>query len=648
MLTLAASNGHAVGIALALIFVLGVGAQWLAWKIRVPSILLLLLIGILAGPVARSVLKDTAFLNLALDPNELFGSDVLLAAVGIAVSLILYEGGLTLNFKELRSTWKPVTLLVSVGAIVTWIVAGLSAYYIFDLDRSIAILLGAILIVTGPTVVGPLLNHIRPSGDSGLVLKWEGIVIDPIGVLAAVLVFEVIAAQSSQELAAQAADSSQVQFVLVAIAKTIVAGFGFGLLAAFLLRTVMNRFLVPDYLQNPVSLMLVVGAFTASNEIMPESGLLATTVMGIALGNQKKVDVHHILEFKENLRVLLIGALFIVLSARLEIDQLQQLDWFNVLLYLAVLILIARPAAVFIATIGAGLSLNERMFIAWLAPRGIVAAAAASLFSLGLGTPDADRVVPLTFSVIIGTVAFYGLTAPWAAKMLKIADQNPQGILFVGAPKWARAIALTMHKRGFKVLMIDTNRANVRLARMEGLSAIQDNILTLPDITDLDLRGIGRVFACTPNDEVNTLSLQRFMGYFETSKLYQIHPVKTKKTPDEGQHAERRWRTLFRADADYQGLENSLEHGGVIKATTISDEFTYSSYQTLYGSSIIPLFTVKPSGSIVVWTTDKPADPTSGDTIIAIVNPDELFVGGPFLLDNEDDEDSTATQDISS
>lgn len=634
MITLAASSGHAVGIALALIFVLGVGAQWLAWKIRVPSILLLLLIGILAGPVARAVLEGTALYEFALNPDSLFQSDVLLAAVGIAVGLILYEGGLTLNFKELRSTWKPVTLLVSIGALVTWVVAGVSAYYIFNLDRSIAILLGAILIVTGPTVVGPLLNHIRPSGDSGLVLKWEGIVIDPIGVLAAVLVFEVIAASG---------EVNDVNFVIMAIIKTIVAGTGFGLLAAFLLRTVMTRFWVPDYLQNPVSLMLVVGAFTASNEVMPEAGLLATTVMGIALANQKKVDVHHILEFKENLRVLLIGALFVVLSARLQIDQLAQLDWFRVLLFLVVLIVIARPLAVFLATIGAGMSLNERIFIAMLAPRGIVAAAGASIFSLGLGTEDAKQIVPLTFSVIIGTVAFYGLTTPWAAKMLKVADQNPQGILFVGAPRWARTIALALHDRGFKVLMIDTNRSNVRAARMQGLHAIQDNILTLSDITDLDLRGVGRVFACTPNDEVNTLALQRFKGYFDTASLYQVTPTNTKKSLDEGHHTDHRWRPLFSKDGDYASLEHTLSTGGVIKATTISDEFSFNSYQTLYGSSLIPLFTLRVSGTLVVWTPEKPAIPSSGDTIIAIVNPDELFVGGPFLIEEDEEESDIDT-----
>ncbi len=623
MVTLAASSNHSVGIALALIFVLGVGAQWLAWKIRIPSILLLLLAGILSGPVARSLFEGSPF---AINPDALFDSDVLLAAVGLAVGLILYEGGLTLNFKELQSTWKPVTLLVTVGAIVTWIIAAFSAYYIFDLDRPIAILLGAILIVTGPTVVGPMLAHIRPSGDTGLILKWEGIVIDPIGVLAAVLVYEVISVNSAMN------DASS---ILQAIGVTLVAGTGLGIIAAFMLQTLLTRFWVPDYLQNPVSLMLVVAAFTASNQIMPESGLLATTVMGIALGNQKKVDVHHILEFKENLRVLLIAALFIVLSARLQIDQLAQLDWLRVFFFLAVLVLIARPASVFIATLGAGLTWRERMFVAWLAPRGIVAAAGASIFSLGLDIEGANQLVPLTFSVIIGTVAFYGLTTPWASKMLGIADQNPQGIIFIGAPAWARAIAKVLSDRGFKTLMIDTNRANVREARMAGLTAIQDNILTVPDITDLDLRGIGRVFANTPNDEVNTLSLQRFKGYFESSSLFQLPTLKSKKQSEDKQ-SEHRWRVLFRRDANYAGLESRVQNGWVIKATTISDEFTFKDFRTLYGSSAIPLFMLSPGKVLWVSTIDKPVEPSSGDTIIALVNPDELFVMAPMFEDAEE------------
>ncbi len=617
-MTVLAASDSMVGLALAMIIVLGVGAQWLAWKIRIPSILLLLIFGILAGPVMRSLFEGSP---LAIAPDELFDKDVLLSLVGIAVGLILYEGGLTLNFKELQTTWKPVTLLVTTGALVTWIIAGISAYYLFGLDRQIAILLGAILIVTGPTVVGPMLAHIRPSGDSGLILKWEGIVIDPIGVGVAVLVFEAITSDTANGMSP----------VLKSIAITIFAGGGLGVLAAFILQNVLTRFWVPDYLQNPVSLMLVITTFTLSNMIMPESGLLATTVMGIALGNQKKVDVHHILEFKENLRVLLIAMLFIILAARLQISQLQDLNWWAVFGFLFILIVVARPAAVFLATVGAGLSWRERMFIAWIAPRGIVAAAAASIFSSGLeghGFTGSDNLVPLTFAVIIGTVAFYGLTTPWASKLLGVADQNPQGIIFIGAPSWVRSIAKVLSDRGFKVFLVDTNRQNVRDARMDHLPALQDNILTISDISQLDLRGIGHVFATTPNPEVNTLSLQRFKGYFETSRLFTL-PVaqsKSKKGHDESSSEHRKWRMLFSQQADYGGLESRIHNGWVIKATTISDEFTYDDYHTLYGSTAIPLFTISPVGTLTVSTIDKPVEPESGSTVISLVNPEELFV----------------------
>ncbi|MGV6814994.1 MAG: cation:proton antiporter [Phycisphaerales bacterium] len=604
-----------MSLSLAMVIVLGVGAQWLAWRIRIPSILLLLVFGILSGPVARAIFGDGAF---SINPDALFDKDVLLSLVGIAVGLILYEGGLTLNFRELRSTWKPVTLLVTTGALVTWIIAGIAAYYMFGLDRPIAVMLGAILIVTGPTVVGPMLTHIRPSGNTGLILKWEGIVIDPIGVGAAVLVFEAITSDTA----------NGIMPVLESIAITLGTGIGLGVFAALLLQNVLAKFWVPDYLQNPLSLMLVIATFTVSNMIMLESGLLACMVMGIALGNQKKVDVHHILEFKENLRVLLIAVLFIVLAARLQIEQLADLEWFAVFGYLFVLILIARPASVFLATVGAGLSWRERMFIAWLAPRGIVAAAGAAIFSMGLEYEQvggSEQLVPITFSVIIGTVAFYGLTTPWAAKILGVADQNPQGVLFIGAPDWARSFAKVLTQRGIRVMLIDTNRANVREALMADLPSVQENILTLTDLGQLDLRGIGRVFAATPNDEVNTLALQRFKGYFESSNLYKLSPRKERKQVDESAD-HMKWRHLFDADANYDYLENCVHRGWVIKATTISDEFSFEDYHTLYGASTIPFATISPSGTLSIATIDKPIEPVSGDTIIAIVNPDDLFV----------------------
>jgi NhaP-type Na+/H+ or K+/H+ antiporter len=614
ILTLGAGGGAGIGTALTAVLLLGIGAQWVAWRLKIPSILLLLIFGLLAGPVMRQLTDGGAF---SINPDEIFGSDLLLALVGISVGMILYEGGLTLKFSEVRSSWRSVAMMVTVGAFVTWMVALLSAKWILGLSTPIATLLGAVLIVTGPTVIGPMLSHIRPSGASGLILKWEGIVIDPIGVAVAVLVFEAIVAQPG---------THSLDVTINAILTTLVAGILLGVASALLLKEVLNRYLVPDYLQNPVSLMLVIATFTASNMIYPESGLLATTVMGIVLVNQKKVDIHHILEFKENLRVLLISVLFIVLAARLRIEDLQQLDWIEVFGFIGVLIVVARPLGVFLSTLGAGLRWQERIFLCLMAPRGIVAAAAASIFALGLEKAEIEgfeTIVPLTFSVIIGTVAFYGLTAPWAARKLGVSDPNPQGVLFIGASGWVRGLALVLQKRGIRVHLIDTNRSNIRHAVMNGLPATYGNVLTMGDLTDIDLRGIGRVFANTPNDEVNTLVLQSFKGYFDSSSMYRLTRKVTKSS--EAGKAEGMGRILFDEDLGYSDLEDHLHDGWVIKATNISNEFSFEDYKTLYGSSAVALCTMR-DGVMSVCTVDSPAAPVAGDTIISLVNPDELFM----------------------
>ena len=614
ILTLGAGGGDGIGVALTAVLLLGIGAQWVAWRLKIPSILLLLIFGLLAGPVMRQVTQSGPF---SINPDEIFGLDLLLALVGISVGMILYEGGLTLKIREVRSSWRSVAMMVTVGAFVTWMVALLSAKWILGLSTPIATLLGAVLIVTGPTVIGPMLAHIRPSGASGLILKWEGIVIDPIGVAVAVLVFEAIVAQPG---------THSLDVTINAILTTLAAGILLGVASALLLKEVLNRYLVPDYLQNPVSLMLVIATFTTSNMIYPESGLLATTVMGIVLVNQKKVDIHHILEFKENLRVLLISVLFIVLAARLRIEDLQRLDWIEVFGFIAVLIVVARPLGVFLSTLGAGLRWQERVFLCLMAPRGIVAAAAASIFALGLEKAEIEgyeSLVPLTFSVIIGTVAFYGLTAPWAARKLGVSDTNPQGVLFIGASGWVRGLALVLKKRGIRVHLIDTNRMNIRDAMMEGLPAIYGNVLTMGDLSDLDLRGVGRVFATTPNDEVNTLVLQSFKGYFESSSMYRLSRKTTK--PTEGGKSEGIGRVLFDDEIGYTDLEDHLHDGWVIKATNISSEFSFEDYKTLYGSAAVALCTLR-DGIMTVSTVDSPAAPIAGDTIISLVNPDELFM----------------------
>jgi NhaP-type Na+/H+ or K+/H+ antiporter len=358
------SPSEQIALSLVTIVVLGVSAQWLAWRLRVPSILLLLTFGFLAGPVTGLI-----------RPGPLLG-DLLLPLVKLATAVIMFEGGLSLKLAELRQAGSAVGRLVTVGFAVTWLGVAAAAWLVVGLEPRLALLLGAVLVVSGPTVVGPMLRQLRLRGRVGPILKWEGIAIDPLGALLALLVFQGLFVSRS-DIAGE---------VLAAMLRTLVCGGGLGLAAAFLLTFLLRRYWIPDFLQNAVTLLFLFSAFAASNLLQSESGLVAATVMGVALANQRAVAVEHIIAFKENLRVLLLACLFIVLPARLELVHF--LDWVGPasLAFVGALVLVVRPLAVFLATLGSDLDRRERLFLAWMAPRGIVAAAMASVFHLQLVT----------------------------------------------------------------------------------------------------------------------------------------------------------------------------------------------------------------------------------------------------------------------
>ena len=604
---------HAL-IALAGLIVLGVAAQWLAWRLGIASILLLLVAGFLAGPVSQQVLG-----HKLLDPNVLLG-DMLLPFVSLSVGLILYEGGLTLRLAELGQARAVVWRLVSIGAAVTWGLSSLAAWLMLDFEPPLAILLGAVLIVSGPTVIMPLLRHIRPTGRIGAILKWEGIVIDPIGAMVAVLVFEVILLPGIGDAAPQ---------VVVTLLKLILIGGGFGFIGGITLVHVLRWLWAPDYLENAVSIMFVVGVFTAAHRLQPESGLLAATVMGITLANQKMVDVKHLAEFKENLRVLLIGVLFILLAARLDVADVEYVGWPGVV-FLAVLMIVVRPLSVLLSTIGSSASRGERVLLAVMSPRGIVAAAVASVFALRLEEtyPQAAALVPMTFLVIIGTVSVSSLLAPSVSRRLGLADRKPQGLLLVGAHIWSRMIAEAVQKQGFRVLLVDTNRGHLAAARMAGLDTHNDSILAEHLLDEIDLGGTGRLIAATPNDWVNILTVHRFMRIFGRGEVYQVPPRKGGDSGDEShRHLHGRW--LFDEQLTHEQLTERVADGAVIKSTTLSDEFTYKSFLDHYGETAVPLFVVTPSRRLEVITADQPADPTPGDTLISLVDdPDDVTERG--------------------
>lgn len=317
-------------LGLTFILVLGIAASWLAWRLRLPSILVLLVFGFIAGPA-------TGFLN----PDDIFG-ELLLPIVSLSVAVLLFEGGLNLSIAELRKTGSVVFKLITVGVLITWLLGAGVAYFVLNLDLELAALLGAILVVTGPTVILPLLRHLRPSGQVGSILKWEGIVIDPIGAMLVVLVFQAIIAGGGQEAAS---------LIAISLAKTVFFGGVIGISGAVIIAQMLKRYWMPDFLHSVVSLALVILAFTASNYLQEDSGFLTVTIMGIVLANQKGVNVKHIIEFKENLRVLIISGLFILLTARLQLEELAKIGAGSIAL-LAVLILLARPISVALSTLG--------------------------------------------------------------------------------------------------------------------------------------------------------------------------------------------------------------------------------------------------------------------------------------------------------
>lgn len=587
------------------IIVIGILAQWIAWRIGLPSILLLLLFGFISGPV-------TGF----IEPDVIFGP-MLFPLISISVAIILFEGGLNLSIDEYRQTGGAVHRLITIGTVITWCLVSVAAFRVLGLKPHMAILLGSILVVSGPTVVAPLLAHVRPRGSIASILNWEGMLIDPIGALLAVLVYEVVLSSgTTREITSLA---------LGGLAKTVFVGGSIGIASAYTIVFLLKRYWIPDSLRSPMTLMTVILAFTLSNLYQSESGLLSVTIMGIVLANQRKVSIKNISGFVENLRVLLLSLLFIVLASRLDMDVLKFINARS-MIFLAILIVVVRPAAVFISTFFSELNFKEKLFISLLYPRGIVAAAIASIFAIHLvesGFPFADVLLPYTFITIVGTVVFYSIASPIAARLLKLSEPNPQGVLLVGGNAWAIDIAKALKEEGFNIFLTETNRYNVYSARLNGIRTHHGSIVSDNITRRLDLSGIGRLIALTPNDGVNSLASLHFKELFGSSEVYQLSPKENEKMPKEVVSIDLHGRFLFREGVDYTYLSKRFASGAIIKRTTLSEEYDYDTFLAQYGASTIPLFLITEAKLLTVFTIDDKIVPKAGQTLLSLVDPDE-------------------------
>ncbi|WP_035239810.1 cation:proton antiporter [Desulfobacter vibrioformis] len=580
------------------ILVAATACQWVAWRIKIPGIVFLLITGILSGPV----------LGL-LNPEEMMG-DLFFPFVSMSVALILFEGSLTLNFSEIRGLHIVVRNMVSFGMLVTWIITALAARLGLGLSWQISVLLGAITSVSGPTVIVPMLRTVRPNHNIANILRWEGIIVDPIGAAMAVLAYEFIISGSAQ----QAMGHTILVFVrLVATGVVIgaVCGYGFGM--------AIRKHWIPEFMHNLFAFSLVLGAFVFSNHLQHESGLVTVTVMGIWLANMKDVSIGDILDFKEHISILLISVLFIMLAARLDIDELIALGWGMSFLFIAIQFL-ARPMNIMVSSIGSSLTWPERHMLAWIAPRGIVAAAISALFATQLqkkGYPDAGVLVPLTFFIIISTVIVQSVTARPIALWLKVGEPTPNGFVIIGANQLARAIGKTLMGLGFQVQLADTGWDQVMRAKNEGLSTYFGNPVSEHADRHIPLVGVRGVLALFPHEAVNVAAAIHYRLELGADEIYILPSQSENNRPTADRMSiQNHGKILFGKTASYPALATDLARGGQIITTKLTEKFTLAQFTQKHGPKALLLFAVDKINRLHVYAHDSRIVPEPGWSLV--------------------------------
>lgn len=545
-------------LAFALVGALGVGSQWLAWRLRMPAIVLMLVAGILIGPVA-------GVFDPARDIGPLMGP-----IISIAVAIILFEGGLTLNFHTLNDAAKGVKRLVFIGAPLGWLTSALALRYGAGLSWESAAVFGGIMIVTGPTVIAPLLRTARLAKRPAALLQWEAIVNDPIGALAAVLAFSVVLVLNT----ATTFNAAMIELVVgISVATALGAAAGYGLARAF------KRGQVPEFMKVPVLFALLLAVFALSDMVLHESGLLAVTIMGIVIANANLPSYEELRRFKEHATVLLVSGVFILLAAGLDVDAVRALDW-RAVVFVLLVVLVARPFTVLVSLLGSGVPYKEKVLVAFTGPRGVVLVAVAGLFGdrlLNLGFEDAALIGPLAFVLVAVTVVVHGFTLAPFARWLGLAGSETPGVIIIGGSNWTTAFAEALQKADIPVLMTDPNYGHLRLARTAGIETFSGDILSEAAEQRLELVSYATLVAATDNDAYNTLVATDLAPEFGRDNVFQIKRENTNSTRHQLP------RTLggrkFGPDETHAGMERMVMEGWTFRITRLTEEFTVEDWR---------------------------------------------------------------------
>jgi len=579
------------------IIILGILAQWVAWRFKIPAILPLILIGLIVGPIAEAYLSSdgTKWIEPIWNGKEgLFPGDGLFYFVSLAISIILFEGGLTLKFSEIKNVGPVITKLISLGAIITFFGAAIAVHFIFNIDWQLSFLFSALIIVTGPTVITPILRNIPLKKDVSAVLKWEGILIDPIGALVAVLVFEFIIVGGGGGFTKTA---------LIEFGKILLFGFTFGFTFAYAMDFLIMRKWIPHYLMNVFALAAVLGVFVLSDNFAHESGLLSVVVMGMVLGNKNEPYLKELLYFKESLSVLLISVLFILLAANMDIENLELLfNWKTAALF-AIIVFIIRPLGVFLSTTRSSLNISEKMFISWVGPRGIVAAGIASLFGSRLMIEEvegAEYITPLVFMVVLGTVLLNATTARFFAKIVGVFLDKSEGILIIGASKFSRLVGEYLKENDRHVVLVDNNEVNIDKAKKIGLEAINTSIYSDTIFDDIELSDVGYLMALTGNSNINSHAIKKFEKQFGENGAFRLISKKemqeNNNKPKEG---------LFSQTDDFLTITEATQSFPLINEIVLENKENYYELikQTNNDINRIPLFLKTSDGELHIIST---------------------------------------------
>ena len=592
-------------LVIALVGILGIGAQWVAWRTGWPAIVLMLAAGFLAGPVLG-----------VFDPEHAFG-ELLEPMVAVGVALILFEGGLSLDFRELRHTGSAVMRLATIGVVLGWLFGALAGIYIAGLAPEVAILFGGILVVTGPTVVIPLLRQSSVKSRPASILKWEAIVNDPTGALCAVIAFEYF------RKVAESPNATLFEVVPPLIIAAILAGL-IGYVAALAIAWSFPRGAVPEYLKVPVLLTSVIGVFVISNLIEHEAGLVAVTVMGVALANMNVTSLRSIHPFKENVAVLLVSGIFILLSASLSFDDIRLINW-QIVGFLVALLFLVRPATILLSLLGSNIPWNERLFLGWIAPRGIVLVAISGLFALRLAEPplqfdDANLLIGLSFAVVVVTIIAHGFTVDFVAKILKVKGVTRPGILIVGSTPWTIALAEQMRDLKAPVLVVDASWQRLGLARQKGIDFYHGEILNEATEHNLELAPYQNLVAATENEAYNALVCNEFAHEIGRDSVFQLG----ESADDHDRHSlpeSLRGRALFESGFGVEDVSERQRQGWVFRKTKLSDEFDFEKMQEKLPDAANMLLLVRDNGTIRFFTHAARPEPRAGDTILSFSPP---------------------------